>query len=256
MTIQAIIIDSREPEWVQSLTFGDAPSAVTALETGDLQVLTDDGNTLLIERKTPDDFLNTLRDERLFPQLGRMVQARLDEQSTSSTIHTWPYLVITGDLTRGPNGKVTTADRGATGWDWHAVQGALLTVQEMGIFVVFCGGDHDYKPCIERLANRNRGELKLLPPRPPAILGAGAAFLAGLPGIGTERVMAVMEWAGGNVAHALTGLTDLEINSPIPYATRKRIRGMMGLRDKESIELSINNLSDETIDVFEKQTVT
>ena len=40
--INAVMIDSREPEWVQKIDFG-APTLVSAMETGDVQVITEDG---------------------------------------------------------------------------------------------------------------------------------------------------------------------------------------------------------------------
>lgn len=249
--IEACLIDSREPTWIQHLTFGGVPTSVVMLETGDVQAITDDGHMLLIERKTPEDLLNTLRDERLFPQAARMSQIRYEEQLGGS-VTTYPYLVITGDL-RNVHGKVATDDRGPTGWEWSAVQGALLSIQEMGVFVTFCNGDADFEDCVLRLGARARKEeIKLLPPRVPVILGPGSSFLAGLPGIGTERVTELMKWCENIPAHALAGITDLEIQAPIPAGVRKRIRAMLGLRDKQIIDLWINGQGDEVFKVLEK----
>ena len=36
MTLSSVIIDSREPGWVQSLTFGGVPTATVALDAGDV----------------------------------------------------------------------------------------------------------------------------------------------------------------------------------------------------------------------------
>jgi hypothetical protein len=251
MTIAAVMIDTREPQWVQRLTFGDAPCSVLMLEYGDIQVATDDGHLLVIERKTPEDFLNSLRDDRLFVQMQRMAEVRLDEQAFGR-MTTWPYLVITGEFRRSGNGHVITDERGPTGWDYNAVQGALLSFQEMGVFTVFCGGDSDLENCVIRLANRRRdGEYKLLPARPATLLGPGAAFLAGLPGVGVERVTDLMNWAANIPAHALVGITDLEIEAPVPKATRRKIRAMLGLQDKQSLELWLNGSQDETFRVME-----
>lgn len=250
--ITAVMIDSREPSWLQELKFSGVPTAVIALDAGDLQVLCEDGCTLLIERKTPDDLLNTLRDDRLMPQIARLVQARLDDQAASTKINTWPYLIITGQLYRGANGKTVTGDRGQTGWDWNAVQGALLTVQEMGCMVIFAGGDSDFEDCVIRLSKRSRGEIKIVPPRPPNILGAGAAFLAGLPGVGPEHAMQLMQWAGNIPAHAIAGIIDLEITCPLPMSTRKKVRAMLGLTDQQNLDLSMNEKNQVVLDVIEK----
>jgi ERCC4-type nuclease len=252
MTITAAMIDSREPIWVQKLSFGNVPTIVAALESGDVRAVTDDGCEIVVERKTPDDFLGTLRDDRLLPQLAHLVEPRINEQ-INNHMTTWPYLVISGEFQRGPNGKLITS-RGQTGWNWDAVQGALLTIQEMGVFVTFCGGDEAFERCIMRLANRKRDPgMKLLPPRPPDILGAGAVFLSGLPGIGAERVMEVLRWAGNKPAHALVGLVDLDIAVPgVPVAIRKKIRQTLGLSDARTLELWINESGDEALKIFEK----
>lgn len=240
MSITAALLDSREPIWVQNLTFGGVPTAIMQLATGDVHALCDDGNTLVIERKSSDDLLNTLRDERLLPQMARMVEARLDEQIVGD-LRTWPYLVITGQLYRGPNGTAITGDRGVTGWNWNSVMGALLTIQEMGVFVAFAGGDDDFENAVIRLANRKREPIKLLPPRPPTILGPGVAFLASLPGIGPEHALRLLEWSAGNAAQALTGLTDLSIDCPLPLSTRRRARAALGLKDNQTLEYIFNN---------------
>lgn len=240
MSITAAIVDSREPIWIKNLTFGGVPTAITQLATGDVHALCDDGNTLVIERKTSDDLLNTLRDERLLPQMARMVETRLAEQAEQGFFTTWNYLVISGQIYRGPNGNAITGDRGVTGWNWDSVMGALLTIQEMGVFVAFAGGDDDFENTIIRLANRKREPIKLLPPRPPTILGPGAAFLASLPGIGPEHALRLLEWSGNNPAQALSGITDLSIECPLSNATRKRVRNALGLKDQQTLEYVFN----------------
>lgn len=84
MSISAIIIDSREPDWVKQLNFGDIPTSVQLLEQGDLMAASNDGELILIERKTPDDFLNSLKSDRLMLQLANML-----------TVTRWAYLMIT-----------------------------------------------------------------------------------------------------------------------------------------------------------------
>lgn len=250
--IEAVMIDSREPDWIKSLTFGGVPTAVVQLEAGDVHAVTSDGHTLMIERKTSDDLLSTLREDRLFPQMARLAEARLDQLIHNLPVTSWPYLVITGQLQNGPNGKAVT-DRGITGWNYAAVQGALLSIQEMGVFVVHSAGDADFEKCIIRLGERPRDGLqKILPPRPGLILGPGSALLAALPGVGLERVTEIMKWAGNVPAHALSGLTDMEISAPVGNAVRRRIRRVLGLTDNQVLEIDANQSGEQILRVYEK----
>lgn len=240
MDLQAVMIDSREPEWVQKLTFQGAPTSVVYLEHGDLIAATKDGQMIYVERKTPDDFLGSLRDERLFPQLANL------------TDHTkWAYLVITGDLARGPGDKVIT-DRGQTGWSWNAVQGAILSIQEMGVFVAYAANDLDYEGCIMRLAQRDRKpDLLLAPAKFPRILSVQESIIAALPGIGTERMQLVMEYCDGSPAWALVALADPDTQIPgISQSVKLKIRAALKLADDISLILTTNDEGKEILETI------
>jgi ERCC4-type nuclease len=223
------MIDQREPQWVQRLSFGGVPTSITLLDTGDVHVACDDGTLILVERKSPDDFLSTLRDERLFPQCARMLG-----------VTRWAYLVITGEFRRGASGKVVT-DR-ETGWSYAAVQGALLSLQEMGIFVVFSGGDADFEPCIMRLAERHHSAQTLLtPPRPPQALGIATAFLCGFPGLGPERAQKLIDYCG-SVKLALVALTGPDPIPGIPSNIKRNARLVLGLDEAEQLMPLVNEV--------------
>lgn len=235
--ITAIMIDSREPADIKALKFSGIPTTVTMLDTGDILAVTDDGHELVIERKTPDDLLNTLKDDRLFPQLARMVAKRQEQQRAGEPVTSWAYLVITEPLRCDASGKVIT-QRGITGWSFASVMGTLLSIQEMGVFVIFANGANDYQDCILRIGRRNRkSEMVLLPPKTPNILGPKATFLASLPHVGVEKVQEILAWSGDNLAHALSGLTDLTIKAPLPMSYRKEIKDLFGLEDNQSLEV-------------------
>jgi len=61
-----------------------------------------------------------------------------------------------------------------------------------------------------------------------------------------------MNWAGNLPAHAIAGLTDLEIPAPVGEGTRRRIRQMLGLRDTQMLDIWINNKDQEILKVLEK----
>lgn len=242
MTLTAVMIDTREPDWVRRLTFGGVPTSAVMLEHGDLMVATDDSQIILIERKTPDDFLGSMKDARLFPQLSGML-----EQTR------WCYLVITEELSRGQNGMVVTA-RGATGWNWAAVQGVLLSIQEMGVFVVFSAGDTDYEACVQRIAARDRNaNLLLSPAKFPRVLTPSEQVIASLPGIGVERLQTVMD-ACLTPAWALAQLTDRKTVFPgIAEGIKGRIRSTLGLRNNTELVVVTDSDGYEMLQVVEIQ---
>lgn len=225
MPIASAIIDSREPAWIRELTFGGVPTAVSALDAGDVMVATIDGAILLIERKTPSDLLNTIRGGRFFPQCVRM------REETP-----WCYLVITGLLYRDRNGHIVVSGFGKTRWNFDAVQGALLTVQEMGIGVIHCGNG-DFENAVIRLANRSRGEIRVPPPRNGYLLQSGEAALAALPGIGMKRVKTLCEQFP-HLAEALVWLTKLEHEIQVPDiadGTKHNVRRALKLAPDEQL---------------------
>jgi ERCC4-type nuclease len=218
--ITGIFVDSREPPNIQKLDFGGAPKIITSLDAGDLWVSTSDKCWLVVERKTPDDLLNSIADGRLLPQVGGM---RRRSQ--------WCYLVVTGLLTPTFDGKTVT-DHRTTGWDWNSVQGALLSVQEMGVAVVTCLGDSDYEPTICRLAHRQRGEHVLEPRLPARFLTPGEQILTSLPGIGLERAQTLLAEFHNETAQALCWLTwtsTFHEVAGIGDKTKGKVREALGL---------------------------
>ncbi len=221
--LSAVMIDQREPKWVQDLTFGGVPTSVTLLEWGDVWATTDDGTLLAVERKTTDDLLNSLKDGRLFQQLAGL-----------RGISNYAYLVICGTLTRGPDGKAVT-ERGQTGWNYQAVQAAILTAQELGVFVIYTSDDQ-FEATIAGLGKRSRtGEMREKPVKKFLMLEPGEQVLAALPGIGLERVSALLNYAS-SPAQALAYLTnsDLKSDEHIPGIgplTKVNVRKALGVPD-------------------------
>lgn len=231
MSIVAIMVDQREPEWVQRLAFGAKMHTVTLLEHGDVLATTDDGVLLAIERKTADDLLNSVRSGRLWLQL-----AGLRQQTR------WAYLVVTGSLQPGPGGKAIT-DRGETGWLWSSVQGVLLRAQELGCMVVQASTDADFEPTVIALSERShQDECPIEPVRTPRFFSEAEALLAALPGIGLDKAQALLGYAN-TAGWALNWLTDQESTDKVEGIgpkTRQNIRAALGLHDDESLCVIIN----------------
>ena len=167
MTLKAVILASTEPASIKALNYG-VPTMVQALPCGDAWLATDT-QTLVIERKTLSDLLASIRDGRLFDQAARLVS-----QSK------WCYEVITElPVVRSGyiflNGKMTE-------WKWASVQGALLTLQEMGVEVVWW--QDGYVECLKWLAGRDRDAVHVKPQKRDVIMQSPAeTILCGLPGI-------------------------------------------------------------------------
>lgn len=224
MSITGILLDSREPLSIQALKFGGVPTAIVPLDCGDCWASTDDGQMLVVERKTPADLLGSIKDGRLFAQVAAM-----RERSK------WAYLMITGALAHTHDGMVIAESR-TTGWRWADVQGALLDVQELGVSLVVCQSDTHYEEAIMRLARRNRKAIKPIEPRTqPHVLTEQEKALIALPGIGLERA-GLLLGEHGSAAYAIAWLTWLnsfaEI-SGIGDGTKHQVRRALGLNPDE-----------------------
>jgi ERCC4-type nuclease len=234
MAIRAVMIDSREPKWIRELKFGGVPTMVATLDCCDLHIVCDDNEILVIERKTPEDFLGSLKDGRLFAQVAKM-----REKSR------WCYVLITGQFECGRDENVITESR-VTGWDWAAVQGALLSIQETGVFVQHCAGDSDFEQAVMRLANRSRSEIMWLPPaRDPKIINGSLGVLTAFPNIGIETAQKILEHCG-SVAWALVEITDGGKVPGVGDVTRNLVRRTLGLHKDDELIIQAKEQNEQS----------
>ena len=226
MTLEAVIIDNREPTWIQGLKFGGVPVITSILEAGDIQAMCSDGESILVERKTTSDYLGSIHDNRVFAQVANM------RETTP-----WVYVIIAGELKRGRKGTTICEGR-ETDWNWGAVVGAGITLQEMGAVVLFLDSDAEFEDTVLRIGARDRGVVRVMPNRLSVPVSASEAILAALPGIGAERAGALLAYAGTPAA-ALQYLTDPSIKLDkvpgIGAGTRAKVRSAMGLLDNEVV---------------------
>lgn len=231
MTITMIMVDSREPSWVHDLKFGGAMKMVTALDYGDAWATANNGDMICIERKAPNDLLGSIKDNRLFNQIAG-IRAKTP----------WAYLVVTGVLTATVQGKVI-ADERVSGWDWNSVQGALVTVQEMGVRVVYCQSDNDYEATVCRLCSRDRKpEFIIEPLAQPKFMSPGEIMLTALPGIGLERAQTLLREFDNRPCDALAWLTWHRWHEDHPIAgigqgIKRGVRAALGLSEELVIDL-------------------
>lgn len=229
--IRSVIVDSREPEWVRDLSFYGARKLIMEMEYGDIWITCEDGETLAIERKEPEDFINSMTSGRLINQANGLAQYRKGG--------IWPYLMITGDLMSGPNGG-TYVNGKISNVKFAAVQGELLSIQELGVFVTFANDSRDLEQAVLRLSNRNRNPVMTIPgpKRKGTVMGKGAEFLAGLPGIGASFADAIL-MNSGTPAKALEKLTNKEPipNVQIGQKRRETIRAVLGLKENETLKV-------------------
>lgn len=242
MGATAIMVDSREPAWVQGLTFGGVPRTITPLDEGDCLVATESNDLLLIERKTPADLLGSIKDGRIFVQAAAMASKTR-----------WSYVVITGGLQHGAGGALIT-DRGQTGWSFASVTGALLAIQELGVFVTFSAGDTDYEHCVLRLANRDRSkETRLEPVKAALILSVQEQVVASLPGVGAERARTVLDAAGGSPAVAISLLSDRSSVWPgINEGVKRMVRNALKLAENELLIVTSNSDGQEVVEIVKE----
>jgi len=193
VSLKAVIIDTREPVWCKAMTFGDAPVMVQELPAGDAWLAVENA-TIAVERKgSISDLIASIADNRLFGQIGQM---------TATT--SWAYLVIT-ELPRLAEGQLIIGNK-LTKWTWSALQGALLTVQELGAGVRWAVDDSEYRNVLKQLANRDRGNVVMRRKREAVMRSPGEEVLCSLPQISDGRAEALLRHCG-SAANALVYLT-------------------------------------------------
>lgn len=223
--LQAVILDSREPEWIKSLSF-DVQTTITELPCGDAWLAASDNANIVVERKTFSDLLGSISDARLFSQCHDM-----------TTATNWAYLVITGHPVL-KQGKVVLAGK-VTNWAWNSIQGALLKVQDIGVRVLWRESDSDYAPALVYLAQMDRGAIKVKRQKRDILLQSPAeAMLCSISGIGDQKVKTLLE-NSGSAAWALVALNDGTAAewSRISKSDCQNTRLTLGLKENELLQV-------------------
>ena len=232
--IRSVIIDSREPPEVKKLSFYGARKTILEMEYGDIWATCEDGQTLVIERKEPEDFINSMCSNRMIKQAYGLSKLRDGGL--------WPYVMIMGEFIPGPNGR-TYVNGSLRNINYAAIQGELLSIQELGVFVIHANNSNDLEEAVLRLSNRERSESMTIPAakRQGTTMSPPADFLSGLPGIGPGLADAII-LNTRTAAHALELMTNKGTipNVQIGSKRRARIRTMLGLKENEEIKVIKN----------------
>jgi ERCC4-type nuclease len=237
MTLKAVVLDSREPAWVQELEFG-VSKTITTLPIGDAWLATED-TTLVCERKTLADLLASIRDGRLFTQAAAMVRQSI-----------WSYEVVT-ELPVIKSGCVWAGGK-LTNWKWSSVQGALLTLQDIGVQVVFWPNSHQgYADAIKFLAGRDRGTVKVHPQKREVVMQSdGEQLLTSINGIGDKKAAALIKHCGC-AAEALCFLADDNGKGGETYWPKDAPR--ITVADRASTKLALGTPDDLRLAVIGKE---
>ena len=228
-----ITIDQNEaqhhPEFLR-LAWDDCLVCSAPLPAGDVRIDMPD-TTILIERKAPGDLLESVKDRRLFNQLAEM------RQQTE-----WVYVLIHGILVPTSDGMTRYLQNGAwvdRQWEWGSIQGALLSIQEIGAAIV---QDTDLHGAIARIMARSRDSIKVPPRRDAYVFSPAESFLMSLPGIGSDKAQKLITLLGtpGMALEWLTGEYDQPRIDGIGPKTRQGVEDFLGGKIKLELGEMIN----------------
>jgi ERCC4-type nuclease len=194
---------------------------ITSLPAGDVWI--EDKELFIFERKNPHDLIESIKDKRLFNQCCEM---RLE----SSQCH----VVIIGQMGWGMDGKIV-----GTGFNFRAIEGAILRCLDYGVYVSHCQNQADFATHLIWLLKRDRTEHVFLPQRTGLAMPDDQRILASLPGIGPERAGELLKER--NLRDALLCLIDPECKvKGIGPAIKKNIRELLNLNQGEKLEVTKN----------------
>lgn len=230
---------------VLSLALDEHPSATfngmfadwrtSHLPLGDPQsllVMCADGALVACRYMATSELLDSIRTGRLMPTV-----VQLRDRSP------WSYLLLDGEMHANGAGKVVNNDY-ATGWEFKAIQGALLSVQEAGVGLVYLQSTAHLQDQVYLLAKRDRTTSRLRPPRDMLFVSPVEDMFLSFPGIGEHHLRDLLHFTNGNGAAALDALLDPD--RPVPGIGPKikaNARAALGLSD--SIRLALIDVTTE-----------
>lgn len=201
----------------------DAP--IDSLGRADLVVATASGHMLGVVYLDLTGLLSAIRTKELQPRLIGVKQR-----------WPWAYLLIGALPAVTADGRLKNSRGDNSGWAWDAVQGAALTLQELGVGVLWLQSADGVARTLEGLARRERGPVRAAPLRDGLFYDPAELILMALPGIGDAKADALIAYCG-SAADALLCLTCDALDAPpgIGPETRRAARKALGLREGEAL---------------------
>lgn len=188
----------------------------TSVTAGDINIPLDDGNILAIERKTPQDFLNSITERHIFNQVEVMAAHAK-----------YSVVIVTGGFMYGAKDDLTYIMRDGkkdeTKWPGKRVRSVIAQIQYSGCPVVFCPEEvfcqmvAEQYNIVNKPDDQRQGVFKrriiTFPP-----VDERVEFLAQVPGVGMKLADSLLTFAGkmdgnadamgyGSVASALHWLS-------------------------------------------------
>ena len=233
--LMTVLIDSKQPDVLSHLGYDGVTPLRVPLAAGSLNLIAHDGALLAIERLPVESLTMAIRRGTLS-----------DRAAALKALTPWAYLVLVGDLASDRKGKAIIAGQ-PSGWEWRSVQGALATLQELGVVVLSCASDNQLGDLLVTLARRDRGPVKVAPPRETLFTTPAEQLLCAIPGIGEEKAEQLLtEYP--SAAWALIALTNPDYAPKgVGPKTIASARAALGLHDSQQLcidQISRPNLPD------------
>lgn len=241
-----ILIDAHEPSKIIEQVRVKFPDAiVTSLGTdcGDLLVQLENGLLICERKQVPSDLCSSISDSRLFSQSEHIPR-----------LCRFPFLVLDGELTYR-DGFVMSVRPGLgwtkTGWRRESIEAALIKAQLNGMILVHEPDDYAGRiaKLIEQCEKQDSPHVAKVQTRNRNPFDDGTQqkidFLATLPGIGTDKAVALVEARQSDtLIELLTWLlsvSELELEKQKirlwGAKTRNAIREFFGIRNGQTIKI-------------------